>query len=165
MLVAKYEQNIHKKDFSADLSIMLIPIATPPPSTMALRLNAGHGLLTLEVSRSHITTHLIRKDCYRRVISSSLRPLPDNTQHTIDKDPCPRQDWNPLSQQASGHNSHRRCGHRVGHVNVYLRELLQVVVKTYLVQRCNHLDTVMNFLIPGKTGTLLSSRTTIRFIT
>jgi hypothetical protein len=53
----------------------------------------------------------------------------------------------------------------IGHVNLYLRELFQVVVKIHLVQRCNHLDMVMNFRIPEKTGTLLSSWTTIRFIT
>ena len=36
-----------------------------------------------------------------RVISSSQRPLPDNTQHL--RHPWPRWDWNPQSQQASGH--------------------------------------------------------------
>ena len=48
---------------------------------MALRPNAGHGLLILEVSRSH-TTHHSRQDSSGRVISSSQRPLPDNTQHS-----------------------------------------------------------------------------------
>ena len=38
----------------------------------------GHGLLIHEVSRSHTTTH---QDSSGRVISSSQRPLPDNTQH------------------------------------------------------------------------------------
>ena len=47
-----------------------------------LRPNAGHGLLILEVSRSHTTTHHIRQDSSRRVISPSQRPLPNNTQHT-----------------------------------------------------------------------------------
>ena len=45
---------------------------------VALQPNAGHGLLILEVSRSH-TTHHIRQDSSGRVISSSQRPLPDNT--------------------------------------------------------------------------------------
>jgi len=49
---------------------------------VALRPNAGHGLLILEVSRSHTTTHHSRKDFSGRVISSSQRPLPDNTQHS-----------------------------------------------------------------------------------
>ena len=37
-----------------------------------------------------------------RVISSSQRPLPDNTRYSQDKYPCPRWDSNPRSQQASG---------------------------------------------------------------
>ena len=49
---------------------------------VALRPNAGHGLLILEVSRSHSTTHHSRQDSSGRVISSSQRPLPDNTQHS-----------------------------------------------------------------------------------
>ena len=53
---------------------------TPPP--LALWPNAGHGLLILEVSRSHTTTYQIRWDPSGWVISSSQRPLPDNTQHS-----------------------------------------------------------------------------------
>ena len=49
---------------------------------MALRPNAVHGLLILEVSRSHTTTHHIRQDSSGRVIISSQRLLPDNTQHS-----------------------------------------------------------------------------------
>ena len=49
---------------------------------VALRPNAGHGLLILDVSRSHTTTQHIRQDSCGRVISSSQRPLPDNTQHS-----------------------------------------------------------------------------------
>jgi hypothetical protein len=41
---------------------------------VALRPNAGNGFLILEVSRSHTTTGW--------VISSSQRPLPDNTHHS-----------------------------------------------------------------------------------
>jgi hypothetical protein len=41
----------------------------------------GQGLLIHEVSRSHTTTHHSRYDSSGRVISSSQRPLPDNTQH------------------------------------------------------------------------------------
>ena len=49
--------------------------------SMVLRPNVGQGLLILEVSRSHTTTHYSRKDSSGRMISSSQRPLPDNTQH------------------------------------------------------------------------------------
>ena len=42
----------------------------------------GQGLLIHEVSRSHITTQHSRQDSSGRVISSSHRPLPDNTQHS-----------------------------------------------------------------------------------
>ena len=43
---------------------------------MALRPNAGHGFLILEVSRSQAVT----EQSSGRVISSSQRPLHDNTQ-------------------------------------------------------------------------------------
>ena len=50
--------------------------------SVALRPNAGHGLLILDVSRSHTTTYNSRQDSSGRVISSSQRPLPDRTQHS-----------------------------------------------------------------------------------
>ena len=53
---------------------------------MALRPNAGHGLLILEVYRSRTMTHHSRWDSSGRVISSSQRPLPDNTQHSQQTD-------------------------------------------------------------------------------
>ena len=49
---------------------------------MALRPNAVKGLLSLEVSRSHTTTHYRRYDSSGRVIGPSQRPLLDNTQHS-----------------------------------------------------------------------------------
>jgi len=49
---------------------------------VALRPNAGHGLLILEVSRSHTTTHHSQYDSSGQVISSSQRPLPDNIQNS-----------------------------------------------------------------------------------
>ena len=54
-----------------------------------LRPNAGYGLLILEVFRSHTTTQHSRWDSSGRVISSSQRPLPDNTQLTRDRHTCP----------------------------------------------------------------------------
>jgi ribosomal protein L28 len=43
---------------------------------------ADYGLLVHEDSWSHTTTRHSRQDSSVRVISSSQRPLPDNTQHT-----------------------------------------------------------------------------------
>ena len=54
--------------------IICLFLARKPP--------AGHGFLIHEVSRSHITTHHSRWDSSGRVISSSQRPLPDNTKHS-----------------------------------------------------------------------------------
>jgi len=42
----------------------------------------GEGLLDHGVSKSHTTTHHSRQDSSGREISSSRRPLPDNTQHS-----------------------------------------------------------------------------------
>ena len=65
----------------------------------ALRPNAGHGLLILEVSRSDTTTHHSRWESSGRVISSSQRPLPDNTQHSQQTNiHGPRWESNPRSQ-------------------------------------------------------------------
>ena len=49
---------------------------------LALRPYAGHGLLILEVSRSHMTMHHSQQDSSGRVISSSQRPVSDNTQQS-----------------------------------------------------------------------------------
>jgi hypothetical protein len=49
---------------------------------LSMQPNAGQSLLILEVSRSHTTTHYSRQDSSGRVISSSQRLLPDNTQHS-----------------------------------------------------------------------------------
>ena len=45
------------------------------------------GLLIVESSRSH--THTTQQDSSGRVISQSQRPLPDNTQHSQNRHPCP----------------------------------------------------------------------------
>jgi len=58
-----------------------ILMVTPPPP-VPLRPNAGHGLLILEVYKSRTTTHQSPQDSSGRAISSSQRPLPDNTQHS-----------------------------------------------------------------------------------
>ena len=41
-----------------------------------------YGASILDVSRSHTTTHHSQQDSSGRVISSSQRPLPDNTRHS-----------------------------------------------------------------------------------
>jgi hypothetical protein len=69
---------------------------------VALRPNAGHDLLILEVPRSHTTTHqsvglLWTSD--RLVAETSTR---QHTTTTTDKYPCRRWDLSPRSQQTSG---------------------------------------------------------------
>ena len=50
--------------------------------TFRLLMSYIHGALILHVSRSHTTTQHSRYDSSGRVISSSQRPLPDNTRHS-----------------------------------------------------------------------------------
>ena len=50
--------------------------------TLRLLMSYIHGAPILDVSRSHTTTHHSRQDSFGRVISSSQRPLPDNTRHS-----------------------------------------------------------------------------------
>jgi hypothetical protein len=55
---------------------------------------AGFNLLVFEVSWSHTTTHHSRWDSSGRVINSSQRPLPDNTQQSQQTThPCPGGIW------------------------------------------------------------------------
>ena len=75
----------------------------------------GHGLLIYEVSTSHTTTQHSRQDSSGLVISSSQRPLPDNTRHSQQTDiHAPRWDSNPRSQQASGHRSTPQTARTLG---------------------------------------------------
>jgi len=53
--------------------------APPPPPV-------DQGLFMCEVSRSHTTTHHSRLDSSGRGINLSQRSLPDNTQHTQQRD-------------------------------------------------------------------------------
>ena len=81
---------------------------------LELRPNAGHGLLILKVSRSHTTTHHSRQDSSGRVISSSQRPLPDNTQHSQQKNihaPGGIR-THDLSRRAAADPRLRPCGYR-----------------------------------------------------
>ena len=55
---------------------------SPPSSPSPPSPTVGHCLLINEVYRLHTTTHHSQYDSSGRVISSSQRPLPDNTQHS-----------------------------------------------------------------------------------
>ena len=72
---------------------------------LAQQPNAGQGRLMVEVFRSRTITHHSRQDYPGRGIGPSQRPLPDSTQHSQDRHPCPRRNSNPQSQQASGRRS------------------------------------------------------------
>ena len=74
----------------------------------------GQGLLIIKDSRSHTTTHHSRQDSSGRVISSSQRPLPDNTQHSRQT----RWDSNPQSQPASGHRPTPQTARSLGPANI-----------------------------------------------
>jgi len=50
--------------------------------TLRLLMSYIYGAHILDVSRSHTTTHHSRWGSSGRVISSSQRPLPDNTRHS-----------------------------------------------------------------------------------
>ena len=71
------------------------------------------GILILEVSRSHATTHHSRQDFSGRVISPSQRPLPNNTWHSTQIDihaPGRVRTHNP-SKRAAVDPRLRQCGH------------------------------------------------------
>ena len=67
---------------------------------VALRSNAGHDLLIVNVYRSHKRHTTVGWS--ELVINSSQRHLSDNTQPSQEKRPCSRQDSNPHSQKTSG---------------------------------------------------------------
>ena len=73
-------------DTRASLCILLFCGARQPP--------VGQGLLIREVSRSHSDTHT-RQESSGRVMSSSQRPLPDNTQHSQQRDTMPPVGFEP----------------------------------------------------------------------
>ena len=74
----------------------------------------GQGFLIHEVFRSHTTTHHSRLASSGRVISSSQRPLPDNTQHSQQTNihaPSGIRTYNP-SRRAAADLHLRPRGHR-----------------------------------------------------
>ena len=111
---------------------------------VALRPNAGHGLLILEVSRSHTTTHHSRQDSSGRVISPSERPLPDNTQHSQQTNihaPGGIRTYN-LSRRAAADLRLRPHGHwdRLYYLNSQLK---YVVMKSVRSCGCIFIQSVM----------------------
>ena len=68
-----YHSTIAPNSFFHSSILLLFFLVRQPP--------VGQGLLIHEVSRSHTTTHQSQYVSSGRVISSSQRPLPDNTQH------------------------------------------------------------------------------------
>jgi len=62
---------------------------------VALQPKASHGLLILEVSRSHTATHHSRYDFSGRLISPSQRSLSDNTQQSTQKTSTPPAGFEP----------------------------------------------------------------------
>ena len=52
------------------------------PLTLRRLMSYIYGAPILDVSRSHTTTQHSRQDSFGRLISSSQRPLPDNTRHS-----------------------------------------------------------------------------------
>ena len=144
-------------------AVFLVITFTPPPE--ALRPNAGHGLLILEVSRSHTTTHHSRKDSSGLVISSSQRPLPDNTQHsqqtsmppvgfepTVSVDKRPQTDALDRAATGTGCNFY-------GSINFV------ICVRLFMSSSCVLSRTPLNVVLTSDRGscTVLSSITTLIF--
>jgi len=91
----------------------------------------GQGLVIHEVSRSHTTTRHIRWDSSGRVISSSQRPLPDNTQHSQQTDIHASggiRSHNP-SKRAAADPRLRPRGHCDRRLGVYYKHEIIIFVK------------------------------------
>jgi len=67
------------------------------------------------------------------MISPSQRPLPDNTQHSQHKRPCPGWDSNPRSQQASGRRPTPQTARLLGPA-ISLLLKTQIVIAVWLEQ-------------------------------
>ena len=91
---------------------------------LALWSKGGYGLLIPEVSRSHITTHHSRYGFSGRVIRSSQRPPPDNTQHLQETDiHTPRGIRTQiLSWRAAANQPLRRSGHLHRYFEICIEE-------------------------------------------
>ena len=99
--------------------------------TLRLLMSYIHGAPILDVSRSHTTTNHSWQDSSGRVISSSQRPLPNNTQHSQQTThPCPRWDSNPRSQQASGRRPTPQTAPPLGPAHIYIYIYIYIYTHT-----------------------------------
>jgi hypothetical protein len=114
---------------------------------VALRPNAGHGFVILDVYRSHTTTHHSRYDSSVRLISLSQRHLPDDTQHSLQRETdvppvgfSRREAADPRLSPRSQWDRHSRLGSRnaiqctpitswpeVGLCRVLLNHLMEII--------------------------------------
>jgi len=98
---------------------------------VALRPKAGQDLFILEVSRSHTTTHHSRWDSSGRVIGSSQRPLPDNTQHSQQTYiHAPGGGFEPSIPPGERSNTHAlgRAATGTGHLYIYIYIYIYIFV-------------------------------------
>ena len=121
---------MNDRAYNITVKFVCLFLARQPP--------VGQGLLIHEVSRSHTTTHQSRYEPYRRVISSSQRSLPDNTQQsqqTNNHAPGGIRSHNPSRRAATGTGTEQysfvlflffplwRCGPTRAMASLFLRFL------------------------------------------
>ena len=110
---------------------------------VALRPNAGHGLLILEV---FYITHNDAPQSVGLLWTSDQLVAPDNTQLTTDKHTCPRWDSNPRSQQTS---SLRPCGHWNRHSLTYPFQIQFFMFSlTFLMSPFGSVNVVSHVTLP-----------------
>jgi len=104
----------------------------------------GQGLLINELSRSRTTTHNRRYDSSGWVISSSQRPLPDNTQRSQQTDIHASGGirTHNLSRRAAADLCPRPCGHWDWRKLVYCHKLdttvlLKIITDLHMNYDCN----------------------------
>jgi len=115
---------------------------------VVLRPNAGHGLLILEVSRSHTTTHHSRYDSSGRVISSTQSPVPDKTQHSQQRDiHAPGEiRTNDLSKRVAADLHIRPRGYWYQHIHIYITYEYTHTYKNYIeyIHTYTHIRTYLH---------------------
>ena len=123
---------------------------------VALRPNVGHGLLIPEISRSHTTTYHTWQDSSGRVISSSQRPLPDNTQHS-------QQTSIPPSGGIRTHNIRRRAAADLrlrsrGHLDRQHFTVLVIIYRRFGTTYRSHLKGSRILTLEGGTRQFVPKR-------
>ena len=114
---------------------------------MARQPPVGHGLLIHEVSRSHATTHHSRQDSSGRVINSSQRPLPDNTQHSQQTDIHASSGirTHSLSRRAAADPRLRPCGHWDWQQRSYKKIKFQIMIHFQMTLVCQRYEQTLEF--------------------